>query len=202
MRGYVSLLAVPLAAAACGGGAGPETIGGVAPPAGTGTGTGTGTGGTGTGVGATPTPTPGASGSFLAVTSQTTFNAVGSAHSFEYTTANGVTSSVYLGNASTVRAPSGTIAYSPRDGVFTIALNDANVAQEDASTVRFQDPAHRSDFNPERTPSLEVPNLQGFNYWKRAIRSKPARSSTSAPIPRSTSRWPGSGAASSIRRVR
>lgn len=159
MRGYVSLLAVPLCAlAACGGGggAGPETIGSVAPPA------GTGSGGTGGGVGTTPTPTPGATGSFLAVTSPTTFNAVGSAHSFEYTTTNGATSSVYLGNASTVRAPSGTIAYSPRDGVFTIALNDANAGT--TSTVRFQDPAHRSDFNPERTPTLEVPNLTGFNY--------------------------------------
>lgn len=175
-----------LALAACGGGAGPESVGSIAAPAptgGTGTG-GTGTGGSGTGVtptpsatpAPTPTPTSGGSGSgigttptptptptpttFLNVTSETQFAALGAVHSLAVNPETG--GELYGGNASTVRAPTGRITYNPRDGIFTI--NFADDAAGVTRDLRFQDPAHRSDYNPERTPMLEVPNLDGFNY--------------------------------------
>jgi hypothetical protein len=96
------------------------------------------------------------------VSTDTTFNAIGAAHSFSYTTTNGVTSVLYQGNASTVRSPAGTITYSPRDGIFNLALADgkANITR----TVGYQDPAHRTDFASLRTPDAEVPNIPGFNY--------------------------------------
>ncbi|KQT32836.1 hypothetical protein ASG29_14190 [Sphingomonas sp. Leaf412] len=166
MRVTSIMLALPLLALAACGGAGPESAGSVAaPPAGTGgTGSGgTGSGGSGTGVGAAPTPTPTPSAGFLSVAEETTFTAVGAAHSFDYSSTNGVITSVlYQGNAGTVRSPSGSVAYSPRDGIFTLTLNDTKAGI--TRTNRFQDPAHRSDFNPESTPSLEAPNLAGFNY--------------------------------------
>src|SRR3546814_17839227 len=63
---------------------------------------------------------------------------------------------------STAGSPSGTITYNPRDGVFTVSIADdlAGVSRE----VRFQDPAHRTDFDPAIRPVREVPDLAGFNY--------------------------------------
>src|SRR3546814_20512278 len=70
------------------------------------------------------------------------------------------------GNASTAGSPSGTITYNPRDGVFTVSIADdlAGVSRE----VRFQDPAHRTDFDPAIRPVREVPDLAGFNYLAAA----------------------------------
>lgn len=165
MRVNAIVMALPLLVLAACSGAGPETVGSVAPPSGS-TGTGsTGSGGSGGGVsptpGATPTPTP--SANFLSgLTTETSFSAIGAMHSFDYTTVNNVTYEQYQGNASTVNAPSGTITYSPRDGIFSIAFNDTKAGVAD--TITFQDPAHRADYNPENTPVLEAPNLAGFNY--------------------------------------
>jgi hypothetical protein len=195
MRFHRSALALPLFALAACGGAGPETVGSIAPPApsgsagsggtatgggtgsnggtgapvGTGSTTGSGTGGTtggsGTSVGPATGTTPTTPTTFLSVNAETTFNAVGALHSFGYDEkVPGFDKQpvLYQGNASTTRTPSGTISYSPRDGIFTVSFNDKNAGVE--NTVRFQDPAHRSDFNPENTPTLEAPNLAGFNY--------------------------------------
>lgn len=188
MRVSSIALALPLLALAACGGAGPESVGSIAPPAPTGgttgggsgtgnTGTGTSgsgagtttggtTGGTGVGVGTpsagTPTPAP---TTFLAVNTATDFNAIGALHTFGYDeTQSGFEKqpNSYTGNASTVKEPSGTINYSPRDGIFTVTFNDARASVQ--NTVRFQDPAHRSDFNPESRPTLEAPNIAGFNY--------------------------------------
>jgi hypothetical protein len=155
MRVSSIALALPLLALAACGGAGPETVGSIAPPAPTGgtTGGGTGVGTPGTGSGST-TPS-----NLLAVSSATSFTAVGALHSFTYSDTGNV---LYQGNASTIKAPSGTISYNPRDGVFTVTLTDdkAGFAQNSV----FQDPAHRADYNPEATPNIEAPNLAEFNY--------------------------------------
>lgn len=176
MRGYSIVLALPLLALAACGGSGPESVGSVAPPAptgGSGTGGGVGsaptptpsTGGAGSGTGVSPSPTPSATtppAGFLTVSTETTFNAIGAAHSFTYTTTAAGTSVLYMGNASTVRSPAGTITYSPRDGVFQLALADAKANM--TRNVGYQDPAHRTDFAALTTPNPEVPNLPGFNY--------------------------------------
>jgi hypothetical protein len=165
MRHLSLIAALPLfALTACGGASGPETAGSVAPPTGPVAG---GSGGSGGGVTPTPpqSPTPTASPTptsshFLQVSTATTFNAIGSFHS-RTVVENGVTPgrgmALYTGNASTVRAPSGTVSYNPRDGIFTIAFSDAKagVAQE----MNFQDPAHRTQY-----ASWGVPVLQDFNY--------------------------------------
>ncbi|MES2338997.1 MAG: hypothetical protein V4537_12945 [Pseudomonadota bacterium] len=120
-------------------------------------------GGAGGGVGggtSTPTPTPTPT-SFLQVTAAKTMDAVGTFQSLETTaTSTGV---LYRANASTVRAPSGTITYNPRDGVFTLNIADT-IAGVNATATRFQDPAHNTDFDNFRTPEWGVPEFAGFNY--------------------------------------
>lgn len=172
MRVYRSALALPLLALAACGGSGPEALGSIAPPATGGTTTGgtsggsSGTnGGTGAAVGTAGGTAPAAPTTFLSVGSETTFSAIGALHSFGYDEdVPGFDKQpiLYQGNASTTRTPSGTINYSPRDGIFTVTFADNKAGVE--NTVRFQDPAHRSDFNPESRPTLEAPNIAGFNY--------------------------------------
>lgn len=172
MRKWFAALPLMALAACGGGGTDAQTAGSIAPPtAGSGD---AGSGGTGGGV----TPTPGTSGGagggvtgngssvtpstdhFLNVTSSTTFNAVGGFHSLLVDGETG--GQLYQGNASTQRAPSGTISYNPRDGIFTMTIADSNAGI--TRDIRFQDPAHRTDFNPVRSPAQEVPNLDDFNY--------------------------------------
>ena len=132
MRVSVGMLSLPLLSlAACGGG-GLNTIGSLSPPS---------------------EPTPGQT--FLDVSAPTTFNAVGGLQSLAVDA--DTKTQLYQGDASTVATPSGTVTYNPRDGIFTLVLNDtaAGVSQN----VRYQDPAHRTDFQ-----TLEVPDYAGYNY--------------------------------------
>lgn len=156
--------ALPLfALAACGGsGTDAQTAGSAAPPPATGTGGsgGSPSGGSGGGVtgnGANPTAS---TDHFLNVSTNASFNAVGGFHSLSIDGQTG--GQLYQGNASTQRAPSGTITYNPRDGIFVMTIADSNAGV--TRDIRFQDPAHRTDFNPVRTPAADVPNLDGFNY--------------------------------------
>ncbi|MHA6723257.1 HupA family protein [Sphingomonas sp. RS2018] len=166
MRSLIAALPL-LALTACGGATGPQSVGSVAPPAGTGStggatgGTGggvtTGTGGTGTGTGTTVT----SPAHLLDVTSETRFNAVGAFQTLavnETGVANQTGPVLYQANASTVRTPSGTVTYSPRDGIFTVSFVDAK-AGLNTSTLNFQDPGHRAD-----SPAWGVPVLNDFNY--------------------------------------
>jgi hypothetical protein len=132
MRVSVGMLSLPLLSlAACGGG-GLNTIGSLSPPS---------------------EPTPGQT--FLDVSAPTTFNAVGGLQSLAVDA--DTKTHLFLGDASTVATPSVTVTYYPRDGIFTLVLNDtaAGVSQN----VRYQDPAHRTDFQ-----TLEVPDYAGYNY--------------------------------------
>jgi hypothetical protein len=155
MRIYLVLLAAT-ALTACGAD-GPQTIGGTAAPVGSTGGTVSGGPGTGVTVGSGSGTTAPATG-FLSLTAETTFNAVGALQSLQVT--NGV--SLYQGDASSVRTPSGTVDYSPRDGIFTVTLADTKAGV--SANIRFQDPAHRTDFSPTAPPTSSAPTLDGFNY--------------------------------------
>lgn len=134
MRVSMAILALPLLSlAACGGSnGGLNTIGSLSPPS---------------------QPTQGQT--FLDVSTPTTFNAVGALQSLAVDPTS--LAQLYQGDASTVATPSGTVNYDPRDGIFTLVLNDA--AAGVSQNVRYQDPAHRTDFQ-----SLGVPDYNGYNY--------------------------------------
>ncbi len=150
MRSRLAALSLPLLSlAACGGaGAGGVPTGfGAPPPV------------------ATPTPTPPPTSTtpnqanLFDVSTTTSFDAVGALQSLKTSPEKGT---LYMGNASTVATPSGTITYNPRDGIFTVALSDAKAGV--AKTINFQDPAHRADADGARSGSYQVPLLPGFNY--------------------------------------
>lgn len=162
MRANLAILSLPLLSlAACGGGGtGTQSLGSIAPPIAGGTVAGGGVVAVTPTPSSTPTPTP---TSFLEVSATTTFDAIGALHSIDVDENN---ASLYKGNASTVRAPSGTITFDPRDGIFTVALSDDRAGVTRSMT--YQDPAHRTDFAPDATPQAEVPDLPGFNYLRAA----------------------------------
>lgn len=150
----VLLVAVPLLALAACKGASVETAGGTAAPS------GPVSGGSGGGVAfASGTVANGATTTggttFLNTGSAKTLNANSGLQSLSIDLSTGA--ELYTGNASTVRAPGGTVAYDPRDGIFTLTLQDtkANVSTE----FRYQDPAHRT-----ANAQAGVPELSGFNY--------------------------------------
>ncbi len=150
MRATFAILSLPLLSlAACGGGAdsGTLSLGSIAPPLTT----------------TTPTPTS-APTSFLDVSTTTTFDAIGGMHSLNV---DATGASLYQGNASTVATPSGTISYSPRDGIFTVTLADAKAGV--THTANYQDPAHRTT-----NTQLEVPQFSTFNYLEAAAATNSA----------------------------
>ncbi len=150
MRGMLALLSLPLLSlAACGGGNSVNSLGSVAPPGG--------------GIGG-DAPDGDDPAQFLDVSTETSFDALGSFQSLKIDPDTGA--QLYRGNASTVSAPSGTITYNPRDGIFVVSISDtkAGISRE----VRFQDPAHRTDYDPNVQPVHEAPDLTGFNYLAAA----------------------------------
>ena len=148
-----------LAVAACSGG-GPETLGGTAAPAGASAVVVSAGSGSGVTAGSSGTNSANTATSFLSVSSAKTFDLLGGAQSLKVETDTGAT--LYAGNAATVRAPSGTVAFDPRDGIFTVTLADTKAIV--SSSLRFQDPGHRIDFTSTNSPQYGVPDLQGFNY--------------------------------------
>lgn len=148
MRHYL-LLATTFLLGACGGG-GPETIVSAPPPA---------QGGADGGGSTNTTHT------FANPTEPKTYDGVGATHTYEYLTdardccdQQGVT---YSGNASTVRNSNISIAYDPREAVYTLQIQDplsgANVQ------TRYQDPANRTDFGGTKEPQWGTPNLSNPN---------------------------------------
>ncbi len=63
------------------------------------------------------------------------------------------------------------VSYNPRDAVFTFTIEH----EESDAELRFQDPAHRTDFNPNRQPQTAVPNLPLFNYLESGSASADSR---------------------------
>jgi hypothetical protein len=139
------LLVSLTALAACSGG-GPQTAGGSAV----------------VGSGNTTTTNNSSSHTFVNPTEAKTYSAIGGVQSYSYSTderAVGQYNQLYAGNASTARNSGITISYDPRDAIFELKIADtaAGVNQ----TIRFQDPAHRTDFGGARQPQGGTPNIVG-----------------------------------------
>lgn len=161
MRNLLVLLGCT-ALAACGG-QGPTSPGGTATP-----GSGSNANadpGTGAGVSfaadydTSTTPTSGSGTTFLTTSTAKTVDGLGGLQSLSIDqTTQG---QLYSGNAGTAIAPSGTVAYDPRSGIFTLTLSDTKANVSD--TFNYQDPAHRTidDAGPA---NQGVPKLAGFNY--------------------------------------
>ncbi|MES2442298.1 MAG: transferrin-binding protein-like solute binding protein [Pseudomonadota bacterium] len=133
--------------AACGGDTGLQTVGSVAPP---------------TGGGTTPTPTH----SFVDPTEAKTYEAIGAVQHYEYATRSDGSpitggpqmGQLYAGDANTARDSGITIAYNPRDAIFEVTIARP-LGLVSTGGMRFQDPAHRTDFANVRIPQAGVPNL-------------------------------------------
>jgi len=143
------LLLVSLTAlAACSGG-GPQTAGGTAVVGG----------------GTTNTNNSGSTSNhtFVNPTEAKTYSAIGGVQHYVYSTdERGVAeqyNQLYAGNASTARNSAITISYDPRDAIFELKIADTNAAVN--QTIRFQDPAHRTDFGGASQPQGGTPDITG-----------------------------------------
>ncbi|TVV73281.1 transferrin-binding protein-like solute binding protein [Sphingomonas solaris] len=120
---------------ACGG-TGPESAGSVAAP---------------TGNGVTTTTN---AHSFTNPTEAKTYKAIGGNQVYDYSTDARNTQQQqgqqYAGNASTARDSSITVAYDPRDAIFTLTVSDSKTGA--ATNTRFQDPGSRTDFGGAKEP--------------------------------------------------
>jgi len=150
MRKYL-LLATACTLSACADG-GAQSVGSNAPPA---------------GGGGTPTPTPtDAYSQFMNPVDAKTYTAIGGEQVYQYSTdERRVTDhtqqqQIYAGNASTVRDSSITIAYDPRDAIFTLTLSDPKTGA--SASTRFQDPGSRTNFGGSVEPQWGTPNLNGL----------------------------------------
>jgi hypothetical protein len=150
MRSMVKLLALASASmlSACGGDTGLQTVGSVAPPSGGGT-------------GSTPTPTPTSTHSFVAPTETRTYEAIGGVQHYGYATrsdGNVQGGQLYAGDANTVRDSGISVTYNPRDAIFEVTINRP-LGNVSTGSMRFQDPAHRTDFGGAIEPQAGVPEL-------------------------------------------
>lgn len=151
MRSLVKMLALASASllSACGGDTGLQTVGSVAPPSGGGGGT------------TTPTPSPTSTHTFVAPTEVKTYEAIGGVQHFGYYTrsdANGQGGQLYAGDANTVRDSGISVTYNPRDAIFEVTINRP-LGSVSTGSMRFQDPAHRTDFGGAQQPQAGVPQL-------------------------------------------
>lgn len=155
MRSIRTLLALSVTGtlAACGGDTAPQTVGSVAPPAGT------------------PTPTH----SFVNPTEPKTYDGLGAVQHYQYNTQSDVNGfgnggqggQLYAGDANTVRDSGISLSYNPRDAIFELTINRPK-GQVNVSASRFQDPAHRTNFGGATQPQAGVPDfttaLNGIQY--------------------------------------
>ena len=83
----------------------------------------------------------------------------------------GQTQQLYSGDAATVRNPGITVSYDPRNAQYTLVIAQDNVSQ----SIRFQDPAHRTDFGGALEPQAGTPNLQdqGVKYLQVSLSTDP-----------------------------
>lgn len=176
------LLLAPIVTLAACGGAGPQSVGSNAVPAGT----------------PTATPAPSANHSFVAPTLQKTYSAIGGVESYQYSTDDrdldpvepgvqgyGQRAQLYSGDSTTARNSGITVDYNPRDGIFEVKIASTKAGVND--TLRFQDPAHRTDFGGTKEPQVGTPPLSasGIQYLQAGSSNKltydPAQS-TMVPV--------------------
>ena len=164
MRTYLMLGTAAFALAACGGGAGPETAGSVAPPV-----------------------ANGEVHSFVKPTVAKSYEAIGAVQHFEYETRSdrdGQSGQLYAGDAGTARDSGISITYDPRDAVFDIKISRAKGVVD--NSVRFQDPLHRTAFGGKQEPQAGVPPTaaeKGIQYLEAGSASGDhVRSPTDYPV--------------------
>ena len=101
---------------------------------------------------------------FVNPTVEKTYRGNGAMHRLVTTINRTSAGELYAGNASTVRNSPISLTYNPRDAIFQleIAENASGVAQ----AIRFQDPAHRTDFGGLLEPQAGTSRLQlpGIQY--------------------------------------
>ena len=156
MRKPIMLVSLATLAACSGGG--PQSAGSNAVPGG----------------GTTPT----SNHSFVNPTEAKTYAAIGGVQSYRYSTDErdvGQYNQLYAGNASTARNSGITIAYNPRDAIFELTVKDT--AGNVDKSIRFQDPAHRTDFGGTSEPQDGTPNVTGqdVRYLEVGSSSGPLR---------------------------
>ncbi len=144
MRKYLVAVSL-LALAACSGG-GPQTVS---------------SGGTiGAGTGTTST-TPDQYAEFAKATGAHTYVGIGGTQKFTYLTDDrvrfGQQNQLYQGDATTVRDSGISVTYDPRDGIYQLSVADTKSGA--STSIRFQDPAHRTNFGGLKEPQWGVPNL-------------------------------------------
>ena len=115
--------------------------------------------------GGTPTPTPtDAYSQFVNPVDAKTYTAIGGEQVYTYSTDDrnccNQQGQTYSGNASTVRDSSITVAYDPRDAIFTLTLSDTKTGA--SASTRFQDPGSRTNFGGAVEPQWGTPNLNGL----------------------------------------
>jgi hypothetical protein len=145
MRNQLVLVGL-VALSACSGG-GPETAGSTAAPVGA------------SAVAASPSTDKYTE--FVKPITAKTYVGIGGSQVYTYKTDDrevvGQQAQLYAGNAGTVRASAISVGYDPRDGIYTLKVTDtASGANTD---MRFQDPAHRTNFGGASEPQWGVPNL-------------------------------------------
>jgi len=125
-------------------------------------------------VGSTPVGTPtsgsqsGSTHSFVNPTTVKTYSAIGGVQSYRYTTNennnSGQYNQLYAGNASTARNSAISVTYDPRDAIFELTIADTKAGVD--QKIRFQDPAHRTDFGGAVAPQGGVPDqtANGVRY--------------------------------------
>jgi hypothetical protein len=117
------------------------------------------------GGGGTPTPTPtDAYSQFANPVDAKTYTAIGGEQVYSYSTDDRLCCNqqqqIYSGNASTVRNSAITVAYDPRDAIFTLTLTDSKTGA--TASTRFQDPGSRTNFGGTVEPQWGTPNLNGL----------------------------------------
>jgi len=148
MRTLIVLMAAT-ALSACGG-AGPNSAGSTAPgAAGTGTGLGLGAG-------------DAKFAGFAALNIDGNYSGTGGTQSYSYSTDErqiGQYDQLYQGNANKPGSGEITLAYSARDGIYTLTVNDSRAGT--SANARFQDPAHRVNlFGTTGAPNLDAQNYR------------------------------------------
>ena len=101
--------------------------------------------------------------SFIAPTEKKTYSAIGGVQRYTYSTDDrnvGQYNQLYAGNASTARNSGITVSYDPRDAIFEVTISDS-LAANASDNIRFQDPAHRTDFGGAIEPQDGTPQITG-----------------------------------------
>jgi hypothetical protein len=151
MRSYLVPIGL-LTLAACSGG-GPQTV--------------SSSGTIGAGSGTATTAPPDQYAEFAKATGAHTYVGIGGTQKFSYLTddrtltspsdGQGQQNQLYAGNATTARDSGISITYDPRDGIYQLSVSDPKSGA--GTSIRFQDPAHRTDFGGLKSPQWGVPNV-------------------------------------------